>query len=121
MPWSYSQSSGKMTLNGKLVGTGYSGKGEGMNNPAMQDKARVGPLPQGTYTIGPAFKHPEKGPIVMRLRPQRGTQMFGRSGFLIHGDNKAMNHSASNGCIILGPDIRKQISASDDRNLIVTP
>ena len=120
MPWTYNQSSGKLSLDGKVIGTGYSGKGLGLNNPAMQAQRLVGPLPQGTYTVGPAFKHPEKGPVVMRLRPQRGTQMFGRSGFLIHGDNKAMNHTASNGCIILGPEIRKQISASTDRTLTVT-
>ena len=119
MPWTYSQSTGKISLNGAVVGIGYSGHGEGLNNPAMQNKSQVGPLPQGNYTIGPAFTHPEKGPIVMRLRPKPGNNMFGRSGFLIHGDNQAMNHSASNGCIILSKPYRKTISASEDRDLIV--
>jgi hypothetical protein len=46
--------------------------------------------------------------------------MFGRSGFLIHGDNAEMNHTASDGCIILSHDIREQIDESEDRVLIVT-
>ena len=35
--------------------------------------------------------------------------MQGRSGFFIHGDNANMNHTASNGCIILGPAERQAI------------
>lgn len=120
MPWTYSQKSGQLSLNGQPFAVGYSGIGDGLNNPALQNKQRIGPLPQGNYTIGPAFDHPEKGPIVMRVRPKPGNQMFGRSGFLIHGDNKALNHTASNGCIILGKPIRTKIAASPDRDLTVT-
>ena len=36
----------------------------------------------------------------------------GRSGFLIHGDNSKGDKSASEGCIILGPDVRKAIADS---------
>ncbi len=120
MPRVYSQATGNLALEGNLIGTGYSGNGTGLNNPAMQDDPDIGPIPQGAYTIGPACHDPEKGPVVMELQPDPANQMFGRSGFLIHGDNFAMNHSASHGCIILGPDIRKQISASADRALTVT-
>jgi hypothetical protein len=45
--------------------------------------------------------------------------MFGRDGFLIHGDNSAMNHTASEGCIILTRDIRQRISDSGDTQLTV--
>src|SRR5271165_1436347 len=120
MSWSYSQTSGVISLNGTNVGIGYSGNGGGLNNPQLQNDPDVGPIPEGTYAIGPAFTDPEKGPIVMALEPDAANEMFGRSGFLIHGDNPAMNHSASKGCIILSRAIREQIAASDERVLIVT-
>lgn len=120
MPWSYSQSSGALSHDDVFVGTGYSGKGEGLDNPDLQNVPDVRPIPEGTYTIGPAFTHPGKGPVVMALEPDPSNQMFGRSGFLIHGDNFKMNHTASDGCIILSRPIREQIDGSDDRVLIVT-
>jgi hypothetical protein len=45
--------------------------------------------------------------------------MFGRSGFFIHGDNQAMNHTASEGCIILPHAARIAIASSGDRGLRV--
>lgn len=119
MPWAYSQTSGSMTFNGAGVATGYSGNGAGLNNPALQNDPDVGPIPQGNYTIGAAHADPEKGPVVMALTPDPANQMFGRDGFLIHGDNPEMNHTASKGCIILARPFRQQIAASADRVLIV--
>jgi hypothetical protein len=43
--------------------------------------------------------------------------MFGRSAFMIHGDNRT--HTASQGCIILRRDLREQIDRSDDKELTV--
>jgi hypothetical protein len=121
MPWTYSQSSGKLLLNETLIATGYSGHEEGLNNPALQNEAQIGPIPQGAYTIGPVTaNHPGKGPIVMELIPRPGTQVFGRSGFLIHGDNQALDRGASHGCIILDRLTREKVAASADRNLVVT-
>jgi hypothetical protein len=121
MSWTYSQSSGKLLHNGTLVATGYSGHDEGLNNPSLQDEAQIGPIPQGAYSIGPVTaNHPGKGPVVMEIIPKPGTQVFGRSGFLIHGDNQAVDHTASHGCIILGRPTREQIAASADRDLVVT-
>ncbi|MGB9255254.1 MAG: hypothetical protein WCC25_10510, partial [Candidatus Korobacteraceae bacterium] len=80
-------------------------------------------LPHGTYTIGPAYddnNHPGKGPVVMPLEPDPANEMFGRDGFLIHGDTAARDHTASDGCIILDIPYRDQIAASPDRVLIVT-
>ena len=54
-----------------------------------------------------------------RLTPQSGTNTYGRDGFLIHGDNTAMNHTASHGCIILPRIVRAGIDASDDKVLEV--
>ena len=54
----------------------------------------------------------------MRLEP-RGHNAHGRDGFLIHGDNPALNGSASEGCIILGKPLRELIAASTDKDLNV--
>lgn len=122
MPWRYSQSTGELYLDNTLVGSGYSGAGlnmaGGRNNPTMQNVANQGPIPTGEYQIGSSFRHPQKGPIAMRLNPV-GHNALGRSAFMIHGNNAQNN--ASKGCIILGPALRQQIASSTDHTLIVQP
>lgn len=119
MPWTYSQSTGTLSRSGTVVGRGYSGGGGGLNNSNHQGIANQGPIPRGRYAISASFTHPQKGPIVMRLTPS-GHNAVGRSGFLIHGDNRAGNNTASEGCIILSPTLRNQIASSGDRVLEVT-
>lgn len=109
MSYVYTQHDGELTHAGAFVGTGYSGHGEGRNNPAMEGVQKVGPIPAGFYRIGPAYAHPHLGPCVMNLDALPGTETHGRSLFRIHGDNT--NHDASEGCVILGPAIRHQIAA----------
>jgi len=92
------------------VATGYAGKGEGKNNPAMEKEKNVGPIPKGLYKIGKPREW--RGmPNVFDLTPD-GHDALGRTEFLIHGDSKKNPGNASEGCIILGPDIRKQIADS---------
>jgi hypothetical protein len=119
--WTYEQSTGILRdTNGNEVGVGYSGRGRGLDNPADEQIPDVGPLPVGMYIIGSFFDDPGgKGPIVAHLIPDVADQMFGRSGFMIHGDNREANHSASEGCIILARPLRESIAASDDRRLEV--
>ncbi len=117
--WTYSQSTGHLTHNGASVGTGYSGHGAGRNNPADEKVKNVGPIPKGEYTIGSAYTDSVRGPVVMRLTPSGGQDMFGRDGFLIHGDNSKHDGSASEGCIVLDRSIRDEISKSSDRKLTV--
>ena len=119
MTWVYSQSEGSLHLNDILVGTGYAGFGEGVNNPSDQSVPDVGPIPQGFYTIGAAFTHPQAGPLAMRLEPEPGTNVFGRDGFLMHGDTASMDHTASHGCIIMDHTTRATVAVSDDRRLQV--
>jgi len=120
MGFIFQQSTGRFTHDtGESIETGYSGCGEGRCNPAMQAVHDVGPLPMGHYTIGHSYTDPHKGPIVMRLIPDEDNQMFGRAGFLIHGDNKT--HTASEGCIILGRESRQLIDQSEDRRLQCIP
>jgi hypothetical protein len=118
MSWTYEQKTGRLLANGAYFATGYSGHGIGVDNPADESVANVGPLPEGTYTIGPGFYNPRTGPVSMRLTCVAGEQ-FGRSEFLVHGDNQALNHTASEGCLILPHAVRVVIDASPDRELIV--
>lgn len=121
MAWTFQQTTGKLFRNGALVGIGYSGNGHGLNNPAAEAERGVGPIPWGEWSIGPFFDDPGgKGPIVCHLNPLPGTDELGRSGFMIHGDNGAGNHSASHGCIILARPYRIAIRDSADKVLIVT-
>lgn len=117
MTWTYNQSDGTLTHNGVFEGTGYSGTGIGRNTPLADNIPNVGPIPAGTYNIGEAHADGALGPCVMNLTPDASTNTFGRTLFRIHGDNA--RHDASHGCIILGPAIRREIAASDDRVLVV--
>jgi len=121
MPWLYKQATGQLFHNDKLIGIGYSGSPAGKNNPAMQNVRAVGPIPQGWYTIGPAYTEPyeHKAPPVMHLIPDAANEMFGRDGFLIHGDSVAAPGTASEGCIIMARPIRELVSSSSDRRLQV--
>lgn len=118
--WGYEQFTGALIdPDGVQIATGYAGAGAGVDNPADQAVANVGPIPQGSYTIGNAFDHPVCGALSMRLLPMPGTDTFGRSGFLMHGDNRAANHTASEGCIVIEPGARAKVAASAVRVLVV--
>lgn len=125
MSWQFQQSTGKYTYEGvDLLSTnqayeGYAGNGDGLNNPAMQNVADEGPLPEGLYTIGPSYHHPQLGPVTMNLTPDATNQMFGRAAFRIHGRKYPGDLTASHGCIVLDHDPRVAIDASRDRRLQV--
>ena len=122
MSFKYSQTTGRMTGEA-FEALGYSGNGAGLNNPAMQDAHGVGPLPKGSYSIQPARTAPKVGTIAMRLTPAPGNTMFNRGDFLIHGDNYAMNRTASEGCIVMPHGARVAIAArvlAGDTHLEVT-
>jgi Protein of unknown function (DUF2778) len=118
--WTYAQKTGELQQDGKHVATGYSGAGEGKNNPDLQSARNVGPIPQGGWTIaGPPVNTPEHGPYVLRLTPQEKTETFGRDGFLMHGDSKNAPGTASHGCVIMPRTVREQVWNSGDRDLQV--
>lgn len=78
----------------------YSGNGIGLNNPAMEAVPNVGPIPAGWWHIDRwDAVHGTKGKIVAVLRPV-GHNADNRTNFLVHGDNDAADHTASDGCII---------------------
>jgi hypothetical protein len=111
--WKYHSDTGLIeSPTGFALGESYSGNGAGLNNPAMESVHNVGPIPRGKWMIGQFFDDPGgKGPVVAHLVDCDGTETFGRSGFMIHGDNSALNHSASEGCIVAPRFIRDQIRA----------
>ena len=118
--WTYSQATGKVSrADGAWIITGYSGSGAGKNNPAAQQMRNIGPIPRGRYTIGKGYTHKSKGPVCMRLTPDATNEMFGRRGFLIHGDSIHEPGTASNGCIVVGRMARLEIATSGDRELEV--
>jgi RHS repeat-associated protein len=135
LDWIYSQGSGQLfhqpsdSFGGgppTPVGPpGYTGHGLGVNNPALELIPSVGPIPIGSYSIGPQQTNVTGAglrlPGSMRLTPDPANWMYGRGGFLIHGDNSRQDRSASEGCIIEGPAVRNSIGKSADRVLRVIP
>lgn len=116
----FSQSSGTFTftkiIDGAIqateeIGTGWSGCGEGKNNPEKQEVRSVGPLPRGRYKVGPP-KQESTGPYSLRLTPLPETEMYGRDGFLCHGPSKGTNYGEeSHGCPILARAGRERLVA----------
>jgi Protein of unknown function (DUF2778) len=121
MAWIYQQATGRLLYNDEVVGIGYSGHLEGLNDPAFQDLPFVGPIPQGLYNIGPMEDSPTLGPETIILAPDPSNQMFGRDNFRIHGDSVEFpgQRMASDGCIIMSRDVRETVWNSGDRVLQV--
>lgn len=117
MAWVYHQYSGELYHNGTLVACGYSGKGLHKNKPASESVRGQGPIPRGRYTIGGNTN--SKGPMTIILEPSGGNHMYGRDAFRIHGDSMRDPGNASEGCIIVGPNVRREIISSIDRELVV--
>ncbi len=63
--------------------------------------------------------YPPLGKKVMKLKPTGDQNMYGRSGFYIHGDNGKGDYSASEGCIILELKFRNAIDSSEYKTLEV--
>jgi len=118
--WTYEQATGKMIYpDGATVAQGYSGHGDGLNTPDDEAVAGAGPIPRGTWSIDPTpLVHTACGPLALALTPE-GFDPHGRSLFRIHGDTVAMDHTASDGCIILARPVRQAIIDSGVTRLVV--
>lgn len=119
MTWTYHQRTGELWRNGRKVATGYSGHGDGLNNPDMQHVRAVGPLPRGKWHIDGVYNSAKVGPFALVLEPMEGTETFGRSAFRVHGDNSKGDKSASNGCLIFPRAIRDQMWQFKDHTIEV--
>jgi hypothetical protein len=117
--WTWKISTGTLSRDGRPIASGYSGRGEGKNNPAWQKVKGQGPIPVGMYSIGAPHDSAEVGPYALALTPMAGNEMYGRGDFLAHGDSTTHPGWASKGCIILARIIRRLIWNSGDRVLKV--
>lgn len=121
MAWKWDQSAGVLFgPSGAVFSRGYSGKGRGKNNPALQGLRGIGPIPAGRWRmVSVVQKHPKLGPFVIRLDKVDATpgddfdDVTGRGAFRVHGDNAT--GTASEGCIILPGAVRRAMWANGDR------
>ena len=123
----YRQSTGSIQDSLGYLGIGYSGHGAGLDNPEAEAIADVGPIPAGCWRMvsfsGDAH-YEDKGPAVIVLEPMPDDAgsiawAHGRAGFLVHGDNSAMNYTASHGCIVTERPVRARMWADSDKGIQV--
>jgi hypothetical protein len=120
MAWVYEICSGKLYDDtGAIVAIGYSGDPSHKNDPQAVSLHNQGPIPPGRYEINPPVETVTHGPYVLPLAPDVGNVMFGRSGFLMHGDSVVAPGTASEGCVIMPRTIRELVWGSSDRELHV--
>lgn len=139
--WTFRQTDGQVEdFRGFHYSLSYAGRGEGKNNPLLQDvhagsrwdadkKLWIpvdgltpddwGPLPRGIYFMQTPVDTTTHGPYVIWLTPDGANQMFGRSGFGWHGDSKEHPGLASEGCICSPRTLREMAWTSNDHRLQV--
>jgi hypothetical protein len=118
--WTYEITTGRLYKDdGGLVGVGYSGAGNNKNNANAQSVHNEGPIPEGTYNIGSPVNTVTHGPYVLPLTPDPKNMMWGRFGFLMHGDSVVAPGTASEGCVIMSRDVREAVWGSNDHTLQV--
>jgi hypothetical protein len=102
--WTYHVTTGLMsTPKGQAFKYGYSGRRGWKNQPILEGVKNYGAIPEGWYQMTRIFNDVNgTGAASIVLKPIRGTVMFGRTGFRIHGDSSKHPGDASDGCIILG-------------------
>jgi hypothetical protein len=96
-----------------IRGFGYSGNASKLNDIHSQNLEGVGPIPAGLYTISKIYDDDKRGKHTCVLVPDSANKMYGRSGFLLHGDTAAEAHAASDGCIIFPYFIRVIFNVGD--------
>lgn len=120
MRWTFNRVQGKLISPSNQEYAAYSGHGAGVNNPALERVHDVGPIPAGWWDIG-APHDSKHGPFTLTLTPQAGTEVYGRSDFLCHGDE--VEHPgqflASLGCVIAARAVRELIWSSGVHVLFV--
>ena len=100
----------------RILAFGYSGHGFYRDDPHAEKRSNEGPLPAGTYQLsGPVsttLGGKEVGPSSWHLNLITG-KLYGRAGFMIHGDTEEEDHSASDGCIVTPYWVRSQFKDKD--------
>lgn len=115
----YNRITGNLSRDGQRIGKCYSGRGIGLDNPAMENVPNTGPLPGGEYVLRrltpDEIAQAHEGPDVYDLIPDALTKTYGRAGFRLHWDNIKQDFSASLGCIVPTMAIVFQRVKSGDR------
>jgi type VI secretion system (T6SS) effector TldE1-like protein len=120
MSWTYEITTGRLyDDSGVLIGVGYSGDPQYKNNATAQSMKAQGPIPEGSYMICQPEDSPVHGPFAMPLNPDPSNLMWGRSGFMMHGDSVTAPGTASEGCVIMSRDVRESVWNSMDHTLVV--
>jgi len=127
MTYHYYQNTGRFhggSGNYEINTKGYSGQGEGYNNPAKQCVVNTGPLPATTYKLASCVNvmhETTQRPCAFYLDPQKPSEMCGRSAFFIHGcacctsgdDTNPPTAGCSAGCIVLSYANRRKLRVGD--------
>jgi uncharacterized protein (TIGR03067 family) len=115
----YSQTTGKLTFNGQLVGTGYSGKGAAKNDPDKQAD-KDGPIPVGEYLLTGLQDDLRLGAKIIGLLPVAGkTNVFNRFPDEPFGMIAETDHSPS-GCLIVVPrDVLEKLNSANGKLQVV--
>lgn len=113
--WIYHRSTGSLFRNGMVVSEAscYSGAPGHINDARSEAVVGKGPIPIGVYWCLAPRRHPTLGPVAIPLDPAGSNEMFGRSGFYIHGDNVKQDRSASQGCVICNATTRAKFMKGD--------
>ncbi|MDR3684763.1 MAG: hypothetical protein P4L11_13630 [Geothrix sp.] len=132
MNLNFSQSTGLITKDdGTSVAHGWAGNDSnpenpqrihGKLNPDKQALHKIGPLPQGVYSVGPwEEKHGHLGAMVAPLTQISG-ETFGRDAFYIHGPDRdpATYGQESLGCIVVPHAGRQAIKDLGPETVTVT-
>lgn len=116
--FTYVQSTGQFKKGNEVLGTGYSGKGQARNNPAMQAQ-KDGPIPQGRYWIAQRINDFKTGEPILVLHPEGG-QAMNRIGenFDIQADSQPPGNAPG---IVLPRDVRDRIQIGNLTKLEVVP
>ena len=122
----YEQSTGQLyDANMQPMGApGYSGHPPHVNDPAAQNLPFQGPIPAGVWLMTKCIEEgAAQGPVVVVLTPAPGTETFGRSGFLMHGDlvENPGAEMASEGCIIQSRMVRLEAWNVPVKKIYVVP
>jgi hypothetical protein len=111
MRWIYTQATGELWRDGKLIAKGYSGAPGYINATASEGLRNLGPIPRGLWRMVLVYRqHARLGSTAIALKPE-GHQALGRSDFMIHADSIRNPGKASQGCIILPSAARVAMAA----------
>jgi hypothetical protein len=109
----YSQSTGQLRLGDLLLGTGFSGSGNGRNNPKLERMFKIGPIPAGDYTIGNKFTEAD-GAVRFELKPMvNSTNRWPREVFWMAADTTPPGGNPAS-YITLSRDVLSKIEYQDN-------